>query len=186
MSSRILNFTKLTFCVLACGVVFSAAKAQESLFIARVERITLEPRGGQYCPDLCAENGRRNPDGSTYVCISNDGGCDRTEYSVSKVLVGDIPVGPNKLNSRIGEWGGTHFPISNQPILVHMKPGFIEWVAVVEKNGRHLAKVKAFRHGILDSGVDLRKLAQDGDDGVPVETLIERFSSPVPPGHSLR
>ncbi len=175
MSSRL---TRLLICGLLCAGFLSRAQAQESLFIAKVERITLEPRGGQYCPDLCAENGSRMPDGGTRVCFSNDGGCEHIDYVVSKVLFGNTPLGSNKLDTRIGEWGGTHLPLSNQPILVHMKPGFTEWVSIVVKDGQQRAQVAAFRHGILDSGIDLRTLVKDGEDSVPLDSLLERLTAP--------
>ncbi|WP_156116922.1 hypothetical protein [Massilia sp. 9096] len=165
----------LFLCMALSWVACTSAKAQESLFVAHVERVTLEPRGGQYCADLCAASGRHNPDGTTYVCISNDGGCDKTEFVVDRVLLGDMQPGPHTFDTRIGEWGGTHFPITHQPILVHMKPGFVEWAPVKVKDGKELAQVKAFRHGGIVSGVDLRSLAQGDEDTVTLDALIEHL-----------
>lgn len=176
-SKKFFKSKKLLLWVLSWGFAVTAAHAQELLFIATVQRVTLEPRGGQYCPDLCDGKGRLNSDGSSQVCFSNDGGCDHTEYVVNKVLLGEIQLGTHKFDTRIGEWGGTHFPVSNQPILVHMKPDWIEWVPIVHKDGRQRAKVKAFRYGILEGGIDLRALARDDEDSVPLETLVERMSA---------
>ncbi|NYE59335.1 hypothetical protein FHW58_000487 [Duganella sp. 1224] len=176
MSKQIFKSIKILLCVLSWGWAITAAQAQESLFIATVQRVTLEPRGGQFCPDLCEGKERINSDGRNQVCVSNDGGCDHTEYVVNKVLLGEIPLGAHKFDTRIGEWGGTHFPVSNQPILVHMKPGSIEWVPIVLKDGRKRAKVKAFRYGILEDGTNLRALAYDDEDGVALDTLVERLS----------
>jgi hypothetical protein len=168
---------KISMCWIVLSLAtFTAAKAQESLVVARVERVTLEPRGGQYCADLCAANGRRDPDGTTYVCFSNDGGCEKTEFVVDKVLLGDMRPGRHTVDARIGEWGGTHFPITHAPILVHMKPGFVEWAPVTVKDGRERAKVRAFRHGGIVSGVDLRSLVQGDEDSVTIDALIERLS----------
>ena len=151
-------------------------QAQESLFVAKVQRVTLEPRGGQYCPDRCAANGRRNPDGSTQVCIANDGGCEKTEFVVEKVLFGDMLPGPRTVDSRIGEWGGTHFPVTHASILVHLKHGEIEWAPVAVKNGQALVQVKKFQRGGTVNGLDLRSLARADDDGVTLDALAEQLS----------
>ncbi|HZV63804.1 MAG TPA: hypothetical protein VFG03_02690 [Telluria sp.] len=164
-----------SFAVLSLAAC-AAVQAQESLFVAHVERVTLEPRGGQYCPDLCAANGRRNPDASTYVCFSNDGGCEKTEYVVDRVLFGDMQPGPHTFDTRIGEWGGTHFPVRHASILVHMKPGFVEWAPIRVKDGQELAQVKAFQRGGTVNGVDLRSLVQGDEDTVTLDTLVERVS----------
>lgn len=176
---------RYTFSVAAMKMLFScvvlslagatAAQAQESLFVAHVERVTLEPRGGKYCTDPCAANGRRNPDGSTYVCISNDGGCEKTEFVVDRVLLGDTQLGSQKFDTRIGEWGGTHFPVTHASILVHMKPGFVEWAPLTVKDGRQVAQVKAFRRGGIVSGVDLRSLVQGDEDTVTLDALVEHL-----------
>jgi hypothetical protein len=166
---------KLLSCLVLSLAASSAAQAQESLFVAHVERVTLEPRGGQYCADLCAANGRRNPDGSTYACISNDGGCEKTEFVVDRVLIGNVQPGPQTFDTRIGEWGGTHFPVTHAAILVHMKPGFVEWAPLAVKDGRQVAQVKAFQHGGIVSGVDLRSLAQGDQDTVTLDALVEHL-----------
>ena len=170
--------TMKIFC--ACAVLSLAlcatVQAQESVFVAHVERVTFEPRGGQYCPDLCAANGRRNPDGSTHVCVSNDGGCEKTEYVVDRVLYGDMQPGAHTFDTRIGEWGGTHFPVSHAPILVHMKPRFVEWAPISVENGQELAQVKAFKRQVTINGIDLRSLAQGDEDAVTLDTLAKRLS----------
>jgi hypothetical protein len=165
--------------LLACAVLSfaacTAAQAQESLFVARVERITLQPRGARACPDLCANNGVRNPDGSIHVCVSNDGGCEKTEYEVERVLLGDMQPGPHTFDARIGEWGGTHLPVTHAPILVHIKPGFVEWAPVTVRNGRQLVDIKAFKRSGVVAGIDLRALAPTDGDGVALDTLAERL-----------
>ena len=160
--------------LLGCATVH----AQESLFVARVERVTLEPRGGQFCPDRCAANGLRNADGSTRVCIANDGGCEKTEIVVDRVLFGDMQPGPRTIDSRIGEWGGTHFPVTQAPVLVHLKPGVVEWAPVTVKGGQALVQVKKFQHGGTVNGLDLRSLAQAADDGVTLDALADQLSRP--------
>ena len=121
--------------LLGGALAIPPAQAQESLFVAHVDRITLARKGGPYCPDLCAANGRRNPDGSTVVCVSNDGGCQTTEFVADRVLLGDMPPGPHTLDARIGEWGGTQFPIGYQSILVHVKAGLVEWAPILDMGG---------------------------------------------------
>jgi hypothetical protein len=147
-------------------------QAQESLFVAHVDRITLTRKGGPYCADLCAANGRRNPDGSTYVCVSNDGGCQKTEFVVDRVLLGDMQSGPHTFDARIGEWGGTHFPIGHETILVHVNAGVVEWAPILDLGGKQQVLVQLFRRGGTVGGVDLRALAQGREDGVALDDLI--------------
>lgn len=165
----------LTFAILSL-LGCAAAQAQESLFVADVVRVALEPRGGQSCPDLCAANGRRNADGSTHVCVSNDGGCEKTELHVGRVLAGDMQPGPQVVYTRIGEWGGTHFPVTAASILVHIKPGLVEWAPITVKDGRQLAQVQAFRRGGNVNGVNLRSLAHGEKDLVALDALVELLS----------
>lgn len=171
---RFAAMPRLRLCaVFLAGCTCTVAQANESLFIAQVERVTLEPRGGQYCPDLCAGSGSRNPDGSAYVCISNDGGCEKTEFVAEKVLFGDMQPGMHTFSTRIGEWGGTHFPVTHVPILVHIKPDFVEWAPIISKGAQQLVKVKDFRHGGIVGGIDLRSLANGDEDAVPLDTLVK-------------
>lgn len=168
---------KMLLSVAALALMHCApVQAQESLFVANVERVTLETKGGQYCSDPCPANGRSNADGSVQICISNDGGCEKTEFVVDRVLFGDIHPGPNTFSTRIGEWGGTHFPITHQPILVHMKQGSVEWASIMVKDGQQLAQVKEFKRGGTVNGVNLRSLAQDDEDSVMLETLVEKLT----------
>ena len=168
----------LLSCILLSLATSSAAWAQESLFVAQVERIILEPRGGKYCMDPCAANGRRNPDGSTYVCFSNDGGCESTEFVVERVLFGDVQPGAQTRHTRIGEWGGTQLPVTHAPILVHIKPGLVEWAPLKVKDGNYVAQVKAFRQGGIVNGVDLPALARGNEGTVALDVLVEIFSNP--------
>lgn len=165
----------LLSCVVLSLAASTAAQAQESLFVAHVERVTMEPRGGKYCEDPCPTNGHRNPDGSTSFCISNVGGCEKSEYVVDRVLLGDMQTGPHTFENRIGEWGGTSFPVTHAPILVHMKQGIVDWAPVTVKDGRQVAQVKAFRRGGVVSGVDLRSLAHSDEDTVTLDALVEHL-----------
>ena len=84
---------------------YATVQAQEFLFVAKVERVTREPRGGQYCPDRCTANRNSSPVGSTNVCISKDGGCEKTGFVAGRVLFGDMQLGLGTFVTRIGEWG---------------------------------------------------------------------------------
>lgn len=167
---------KLLSLALLSLMSYATVQAQESLFVAKVERVTLAPNGGQYCPDRCAENGRRNPDGSTHVCISNDGGCEKTEFVVDRVLFGEMQAGPRTFDSRIGEWGGTHFPVTGASILVHLKPGFVEWAPVTVRDGQQMVQAKKFQRGGTVNGLDLRALAQGDEDGVPLDVVAKHLA----------
>jgi hypothetical protein len=149
---------------------------QEALFVARVERITLAPPGGAACPELCPSTFSRNADGSTHVCVSNDGGCQKTEVQVERVLLGTLQPGPYTFDARIGEWGDVHFPVTHAPVLVHVRPGLVEWAPVTSKDGRQLVRLKAFRLGVV-AGVDLSTLARNGEDAVALDAVAERLAT---------
>jgi hypothetical protein len=149
---------------------------QEALFVARVERISLAPRGGMACPELCPSKFTRNDDGSTEVCIANDGGCQKTEVQVERVLLGTVQPGPYTFDGRIGEWSGSaHFPVTHTPILVHVRPGLVEWAPVTGQDGRQQVRLKAFRFGVV-AGVDLGALARDEGDAVPLDAVAQRLA----------
>jgi hypothetical protein len=149
---------------------------QEALFVARVERISLAPRGGMACPELCPSKFTRNEDGSTEVCISNDGGCQKTEVQVERVLLGTVQPGPYTFDGRIGEWSGSaHFPVTHTPILVHVRPGLVEWAPVTSQDGQQQVRLKAFRFGVV-AGVDLGALARDEGDAVPLDAVAQRLA----------
>lgn len=150
-------------------------QAQDALFVAQVENIVLEPRGGQYCPDLCASNGRRNADGSTSICMSNDGGCETTELVIERVLQGDMQRGPQQLKARIGEWGGTRFPLMHRPILVHLQGNAVHWTPIDVKDGRQWINLRSLRLSPFIGSLDLRLLAQE-DGRVALETLSEHLA----------
>jgi hypothetical protein len=149
---------------------------QEALFVARVERITLAPPGGATCPELCPSTFSRNADGTTHVCVSNDGGCQKTEVQVERVLLGTLQPGPFTFDARIGEWGDVHFPVTHAPVLVHVRPGLVEWAPVTSKDGRQLVRLKAFRLGVV-AGVDLSTLALNGEDAVALDAVAERLAT---------
>jgi hypothetical protein len=146
---------------------------QEALFVARVERVTLAPRGGIACPELCPSTFTRNADGSTEVCIANDGGCQKTEVQVERVLLGTVQPGPYTFEGRIGEWSGSaHFPVTHAPILVHVRPGLVEWAPVTSTDGQQRVRLKAFRFGVV-AGVDLGALARDESDAVTLDAVAQ-------------
>jgi hypothetical protein len=173
---RLQNNAPLLASLLLSGIFATPpVQAQESLFVAHVERITLTRKGGPYCADLCPANGRRDPDGSVHVCMSNDGGCQKTELVADRVLLGDLQPGPHTFDARVGEWGGTQFPIGYQAILVHVKAGLVEWAPILDMGGKQHVLVQSFRHGGTVGGVDLRALAQGREDGVALDALIEHL-----------
>lgn len=171
--------THSLYAVLSLSLSFvacTAVQAQESLFLAHVQRVMLAPPGVQFCSDLCvAGSSVRQPDGSIRVCVSNDGGCQKTEVQVDRVLLGDLQPGPHTFDNRIGEWGGMDFPVTERPILVHVKQSLVEWAPVTIRDGQPLVRVKAFRHGGKVAGVDLRAFARNDEDEVPLATLTERL-----------
>lgn len=157
-------------------VQMQAPTQQEALFVARVERVTLAPRGGMACPELCPSTFTRNDDGSTEVCIANDGGCQKTEVQVERVLLGTVQPGPYTFEGRIGEWSGSaHFPVTHAPILVHVRPGLVEWAPVTGKDGQQQVRLKAFRFGVV-AGVDLGALARDESDAVPLDAVAQHLA----------
>jgi hypothetical protein len=163
----------------ACAMAQTQAQSQaqqEALFVARVERVTLAPRGGIACPELCPSKFSRNEDGSTEVCIANDSGCQKTEVQVERVLLGTVQPGPYTFDGRIGEWSGAHFPVTHTPILVHVRPGLVEWAPVTSKDGQQLVRLKAFRFGVV-AGVDLGALARDASDAVTLDRVAQRLAN---------
>jgi hypothetical protein len=107
--------------------------------------------------------------------MSNDGGCQKTELVADRVLLGDLQPGPHTFDARVGEWGGTQFPIGYQAILVHVKAGLVEWAPILDMGGKQHVLVQSFRHGGTVGGVDLRALAQGREDGVALDALIEHL-----------
>ena len=79
------------------------------------------------------------------------------------------------VDARIGEWGGTQFPIGYEAILVHMKSGLVEWAPILDVGGRQHVLVQRFRHGGTVGGVDLRVLAQGREEGVALDALVEHL-----------
>jgi hypothetical protein len=161
--------------VLQCLILCIDACAQDALFVAHVKNITLEPRGGQYRPDLCADNGRRNTDGSTYICMSNDGGCETTELVTERVLQGDMQLGPQQLKARIGEWGGTRFPLMHKPILVHLHGNAVHWIPIDVNDGRQWVSLRSLRLGPYIGSLDLRTLPQEREGYVALDAISEQL-----------
>ncbi len=161
--------------ILIYPVLCTAALAEDALFVAHVENILLEPRGGQYCPDICAGNGRRNADGSTYICMSNDGGCETTELVIERVLQGDMQLGPQQLKARIGEWGGMRFPLKHEPILVHLQRDAVHWIPIEVKEGRQWIRIQSLRLSPYFGSLDLHTLAQEREGYVALDALAEQL-----------
>lgn len=150
-------------------------QAQDALFVAHVENILLEPRGGQYCPDLCAGNGRRNADGSTYICMANDGGCETTELVTERVLQGDMQLGHQRLKARIGEWGGTRLPLMRGPILVHLQRDAVHWLPIDVKDGRQWISMQSLRLSPYFGSLDLHTLPQERDGYIALDAIAEQL-----------
>lgn len=164
----------LRACAVLSFAACAAAQAQESLFIAHLERMTLAPNDSQFCPPLCPASGTRKPDGSALVCISNDGGCQKTEVQVDRVLLGDTRPGLQTFETRLGESGKPDFPLMHQPILVHLMPGRTEWAQIWPKDGRAYVKIAAF-HRATVAGIDLASLPQEEKGYVALDTLVTRL-----------
>lgn len=161
--------------MLQCLILCIDTRAQDALFVAHVENIVLEPRGGQYCPDLCAGNGRRNADGSTYICMSNDGGCETTELVTERVLQGDMRLGPRQFKARIGEWGGTRFPLKHEPILVHLQRDAVHWIPIEVKEGRQWISMRSLRLSPYFGSLEFHTLPQEREGYIALDAISEQL-----------
>lgn len=167
---------RLSFFAFVAASLFGAAipvLAGESLLIGRVESILMLPTETPECPSLCPPSAP-NAQGLTRVCISNDGGCQRTSFQVERVLLGDESVGPKAFSQRTGEWGQLVFPVRHDPILVYVKDNRVHWAALHERDGKLYFEPDAFAKDVI-AGVAVSALAADDRGLVPLERLSERL-----------
>lgn len=103
------------------------AQSAEVLVAGRVDKIALLPSGTDACPRVCPQIATPLPNGGTHVCISNDCGCQVTDIKVDQLLLGTDPGAVLQVTSRLGEWCKPTFPISDSPLLVHLRNGTARW-----------------------------------------------------------
>ena len=163
-------------CIALSLVACTVARAQESLFVARLERLTLAPNGGPYCPPVCPPP-TAGADGARTVCMSNDGGCQRTDVRVERVLLGDVQLGPQTFDARLGEWGKPDFPLVHAPLLVHVTPAWTDVAPLrTGPDGRAYVTIAALRHGTI-GGIDVKAEPRNADGEVPLDVLAARLGT---------
>ncbi len=151
-----------------------AAHAEEALLVGRVERITLQPAGTQECPPSCPPQQPAGADGSTRVCVSNAGGCQRTAFQVERMLLGAGQPGLRDFSSRIGEWGRQDFPLIHAPLLVHVVDGRVRWSEIVERDGQAWFAAAPLKGDVI-GGVPVASLDADAGGLVPLARLVGRL-----------
>lgn len=115
----------------------ASAFADPLIYAGRLERLELRPHGGGSCPEACPPpvppiNGMER------VCVSNSGGCQASELSVSKVFAGRVGA-TRTISATIGEWGRT-FPMSRELLLVVEDGGRTQWTYAIECDGQVLVR----------------------------------------------
>ena len=160
---------RTTFWIALLMLVAGPNHAEELLFSAQVQQVTLTPDGVGSCAPACAPK----PDnkGVRQVCISNSPGCEVAEVKVVKNHVGTA-TGVVVLRARIGEWDELHIPIRSNPILVHVVDGRTSWAPLVERGGVTLFDATSMRK---IGKVDVRQLPRDEEGLVPLDVLIARM-----------
>lgn len=164
---------RVLFFLFASVMAAGAAVAGESLLVGRVERIVVLPKDVPECPSLCPP---AVPDarGMTRVCISNDGGCQRTTFEVERVLLGDETAGTKEFSNRTGEFGKLIFPVQRQAILVHVDGERVRWSALFEREGKLYFDIAAFGSDVI-AGVPVASLEADDRGQAPLDQLVGRF-----------
>lgn len=151
--------------------------AQESLLLGRVERITMLPPGVAACPAACPEVPAQQSDGRVRVCVSNEGGCQQTEFRIERVLLGNEATGLKTFQGRIGEWGRLDFPNTHAPILVHVDRGRVHWASTAERDGTLYIDAANLERDTV-AGVAVRSIAPDERGTIALDRLLDGVRAP--------
>lgn len=111
----------------------ASALADPLIYAGRLERTELRPHGGGGCPQACPA-AAPPLDGMERVCVSNSGGCQASQFSVSKVFAGKVEA-TRTIKAGIGEWGQT-FPLSRELLLIVEEGGRTRWTYAIERDGQ--------------------------------------------------
>ncbi|QJD99170.1 hypothetical protein HH212_03245 [Massilia forsythiae] len=153
------------------------ALAQESLLLGRVERITMLPPGAAACPAACPALSAKQPDGSVRVCVSNESGCQQTEFRIERVLLGNEATSLKTFQGRIGEWGRLDFPNTHEPILVHVDAGRVHWASTAERDGKLYIDAAGLERDTV-AGVAVRSIAPDERGTIALDRLLGGTRAP--------
>lgn len=129
-----------TFLLGACSI----ASAQDVLLTGHVQRVILQPSGAADCPPPCPVVASVRPDGTTTICVSNQGGCETMEVKVDHVYRGEAGGQTRQFKSRIGEWG-PRVPVTGQQIVVSEEGGKVFWSHATKRDGRIFIDPKRLR-----------------------------------------
>lgn len=151
--------------------VSSCALADPLVYAGRLQRLELQPRGAEGCPQPCPVMSPL-PDGSVRVCITNDGGCQSSEFTASKVFAGKVGA-RRTISARIGEWGRT-FVLTNTLVLVVENEGRTRWTHAVERDGQVLVRSAKL---YSTPPVDVHPIGANETGLVPVEQVLEQITS---------
>lgn len=101
-----------------------AAIAGESVFIGRVDHITLLPHGHPRCPEPCPSG----PQPLERICVSNSCGCAETAVRAERSVIGQVPKKLVILSDTVGEWCHPRIPLNADQILVRIpSSGPFQW-----------------------------------------------------------
>jgi hypothetical protein len=165
---------KLLFMSALSLTLTTPCAAEELLFTAQVQKLTLQPSGVGDCPPPCPAVKATDADGRVSVCVTNAGGCQTAEVKLVSDYIGTRKAGMHVFKSRTGEWGQLNFPNTPELILVHAVDGKTTWAPLSVRDGKTYFKATAMRQV---GPVPVQSLAPDADGLVPVEVLIERVRS---------
>ncbi len=154
----------------ASGLAYS----QELLLAARVDKISLLPRGSRECADPCPQTQTELPNGNVSICISTSCGCQVTTLIVDKVLLGETSTGPMQVKANLGEYCKPTYPISSQTLLIHLKDGATHLSVLDNVQGTARFDAKAFE---TIGKLSVASLKQT-DGKVALDTLLGQLAKP--------
>jgi hypothetical protein len=120
--------------------ICSLATAQDVLLAGHVQRVILQPAGTENCPKLCPVMSTKHPDGTTTICISNQGGCETMDVKVDQVYAGQAD-GVRQFKERVGEFG-PHFATTSEQVIVSQERNVVHVAAIFEQDGKQFIDPK--------------------------------------------